>query len=89
MPNPRCSRSVLAATSGCPVSPVLPTSPTDRTPAASQSIGVLRHGLVLGRPRCTAQPASANSGHNPGSRIHPLRPVREAVVPPAANPAVL
>lgn len=89
VPIPRCSRSVLAATPGCPASPVQPTCVTDRAPAVSRSSGAPRCGLVLGRSHRTVQPASASPDRLPVPRTHPAGPVRRAVVLLAANPVHL
>lgn len=78
-PTPRCSRSVLAATLGGPASPVLPTCVTGRAPAASRSSYVPQRGLVPGRLRRTAQPASASPDRLPVPHTHPAGAVRLVV----------
>lgn len=87
MYTPCCSRPVPVSAQGGPAFQALPTSLTDRAPAASRSIGASRRGLVLGTPCRIAQPASASPDRPPVPHIHPVGPIRLAVGNLVSNPA--
>lgn len=84
-----CSFPIRIARLAYLIPPIPATSRTDRAQAASRSSGASRCGLVPGKPCRIAQPASASPDPLLVLRIHQAAPVRDAVVPQAANPARL